>query len=88
MKYCVVFKKRAEKFIKTQPQIQQQRLVKAIKNLPALGDIRQVKGRKNVYGLRVGNYRIVFELDESVFTIIIIDINMRGQIYKNLRLHL
>lgn len=88
MRYSVELKKRAKKFIISQPPTQQRRIMKAIGNLPALGDIRQVKGLENVYGLRIGNYRIVYELHESDFTIIVIDINMRGQVYKNLKLRL
>lgn len=48
--------------------------------LPDL-DIRKLKGYKNTYRLRVGNYRVIFELNPD-YLIIIIGIRSRKTAYR------
>lgn len=54
MKYTIIYKKKALKFIQKQPKDQQERIIKAINNLPK-GDIVTVE-TTDKYRLRVGNY--------------------------------
>ena len=44
-------------------------------------DIKPVKGQKNIYRLRVGNYRVLYEI--IIPDLIIVNIDVRGNIYKN-----
>jgi mRNA interferase RelE/StbE len=44
------------------------------------GDIKKLKGSKNQYRLRVGKYRILFELEST--TITVYDIGNRKDIYR------
>lgn len=44
-------------------------------------DIKSVKGQKNIYRLRVGNYRVLYEIIKP--DLIIVNIDVRGNIYKN-----
>ena len=62
MTYKINIKKKAQKFISKQDKKQQLRLYKAIYNLPN-GDIKQLKGYSATYRLRVGEYRIIFEIN-------------------------
>lgn len=48
-------------------------------NEPPRGDIKSLTGRDG-YRLRVGNYRVLFDMTESA--IIVYEIGSRGQIYK------
>ncbi len=53
--------------------------------IPPKGDIKMLQGYKDgKKRLRVGKYRIVFEerLSENIETLLIINIDSRGDIYK------
>lgn len=80
----IEFEKSAKKFIAKQPPEQQKRLIKAIRSLPDSGDIKKMKGYKSLYRLRVGDYRVLYTVNNSgEFVIVIVtDIDNRGQVYK------
>ena len=54
----------------------------AINKLPDEGDIVPLEGNTNAYRLRVGDYRIIYEVDNGAFIVIVVDAGNRGQIYK------
>ena len=84
MIYKYTIRKKAMKFISGQEQKQQKRILKAIYALP-IGDVRKMSGYEKLYRLRVGGYRILFEMNlqkEEIILIDITDIDNRGQIYK------
>ena len=82
MKYSVVIEKRARQFISKQPQNQRERLLRAIAKLPYEGDIKPLKGRSGFFRLRVGDYRIIYRVEEDRYVVVVIDAGNRGQIYK------
>ena len=45
---------------------------------------KKLKGTKNSYRLRVGNYRILYEVDSSVMLLTIYRIRHRKDSYRNL----
>ncbi|HHW56442.1 MAG TPA: type II toxin-antitoxin system RelE/ParE family toxin [Clostridia bacterium] len=81
--YKIQFSKKAAKFFQDQPPQQQKRLAQAISKLPE-GDIRLLKGYDNLYRLRVGDYRIIFTIEENELLIRILIIGNRGDVYKKL----
>lgn len=81
MTYKINIKKKARKFINKQSKDQQIRLYNAIFNLPA-GDIKKLQTFSNMYRLRVGKYRIIFEWIENQIIIDVTDADSRGDIYK------
>lgn len=83
MKYRIDINKRSQKFIKTQPRKQQERLLRAIYALPE-GDVKALTGFKNVFRLRVGDYRVIYEIRNDVLLITVVNIGNRGQIYNRL----
>jgi mRNA interferase RelE/StbE len=58
------------------------RIVKGIDRLPAEGDINKMKEKKlkNLFRLRVGKYRIIYQAEKEQLKVI--DIDTRGDIYK------
>lgn len=84
MKYTVVIEKPAEKFIVKLPKPEKERILKAIYHLPEGNDIRELKGHKNkgLYRLRVGDYRIIYAVDNGKLIICVVDAGNRGDIYK------
>lgn len=85
MIYEYNIRKKAMKFIQKQERRQQERLLKAIYALPLIGDIKKMIGENNLYRLRVGDYRLLFEMSEKSNEITLIDVTNAdngGQIYK------
>ena len=79
--YKIEFEKSAQKFIDKQDKAQRLRLYKAIYKLPEGQDIKKLAGY-NLYRLRVGKYRVIYSVDNGKYTIYIIDVGNRGQIYN------
>lgn len=82
MSYNIEIKKDAAKFIRKQPKAQQERILAAICKLPYEGDIKPLRGNAGLMRLRVGDYRIVYTVDNGQLIIYVIDAGNRGQIYK------
>ncbi len=80
--YRVVLKKHAKKFIDKLPKSEKIRIVRAIEQLPDGEDIKKLKGHSNLLRLRIGDYRIIYTVDNGEYIILVIDIGNRGDIYK------
>lgn len=77
----IEYKKQAVKYINSADKPTKKRLKEAIENLP-FGDIKKLSGLENEYRLRVGDFRILFTLENDIITVN--DIKPRGQAYKRL----
>lgn len=82
MSYRIIFDKPAVKFIRRQTPEQQRRLLEAIHKLPAEGDRKPMKGRPGEYRLRVGNYRVLYTVEDAVLIVRVLDAGNRGDVYK------
>ena len=80
--YRIIIKKPAKKFIDKLPKNEKLRIIKAIGKLPEGEDIKKLKGHDNIYRLRVGDYRILYTVDNGEFIVIVINAGNRGQIYN------
>lgn len=77
----ILYKKQAVKYIERCDSATKARLKAAIEALPA-GDITRLSGTNGAMRLRVGDLRVLFEMDDD--TIIVKAVGSRGQIYKGL----
>lgn len=80
--YQIIIKKKAKKFIDDLPTNERSRVVAAIERLPDGEDIKKLKGRDNLLRLRVGQYRIIYTVDNGELIVYVIDAGNRGQIYN------
>ncbi|HDX9577018.1 TPA: type II toxin-antitoxin system RelE/ParE family toxin [Bacillus pseudomycoides] len=83
--FKLIYHKSAVKFIAKQEKAIQQRIADGLKGLleiPPEGDIKSMKGYTDLYRLRVGTFRIIFEIDHDEKVIYIQAIGNRGDIYK------
>ena len=80
--YKIVLKKKAKKFIDKLPKNEKIRMIRAIEMLPNGEDIKKLKGYDNLLRLRVGDYRIIYRVDNGELIIYIIDAGNRGEIYN------
>lgn len=83
MKYRVIIEKKAEKFIRKQGKKDQERLLKAAYKLPEGADIKKLKG-SDLFRVRVGNYRILYTIDDGIKVITVENIDNRGDVYKRI----
>ena len=84
--YTVVFSRTAQRAISQLDSNMQRRVDGAIRVLsidPYPPNSRPIKG-SNKYRLRAGDYRIVYEVQHNVLTILIFDIGHRRDIYRNI----
>lgn len=81
--YQIIIKKKAKKFIDKLPANERRRIVAAIELLPNGEDIKKLKGHDGLLRLRVGDYRIIYSVDNGKLIVYVIDVGPRGQIYNN-----
>lgn len=82
MRYRIEIDKPAMKFIKQQTKKQQERILKAIAGLPSAGDIKPLRGLSDTFRLRVGDYRIVYTIQNEKLLVLVMSAGNRGDIYK------
>ncbi|MDY4693274.1 MAG: type II toxin-antitoxin system RelE/ParE family toxin [Blautia sp.] len=80
--YKIIIKKKAKKFIDKLPINEKIRVVRAIEQLPNGEDIKRLKGYSDLLRLRVGDYRIIYSVDNGKLIVLVIDVGNRGQIYN------
>ena len=84
MSYEIQIDRKALKFINKPPQDQKRRILSAIWKLPDIGDIKPLQGKDNegLLRLRVGDYRVIYSVDNGRLTVYVVDAGNRGQIYN------
>lgn len=80
--YKIIIKKKAKKFIDKLPKNERVRIVRAIERLPNGEDIKKLKGHNDLMRLRVGEYRIIYTVDNGELIVYVIDADNRGEVYK------
>ena len=87
MKYRIEVKKSAAKELKKISKPDQKGIVRAIDNLAENlpnPDTTKLKGNNPFHRIRVGDYRIIYEIQNNILLILIIKIGHRKDIYRNL----
>lgn len=83
-RYAVSINRRAQKNLAAVPTDLYERIKKA---LIALGDDPRPMGSRKLktrdaYRIRVGNYRVVYEIDDTKKTVTVLDVGDRKEIYR------
>ena len=82
--YQLTLSREAIKFVSRQEKAVQERIRKALLGLtlrPPIGDIKPMKGYAKLFRLRVGSYRVLFEISHNEKIIYILTIDNRGDVY-------
>lgn len=85
MKYQIVFRQSVKKDIRRIPGVVLARLQEALRGLqenPFPHDCKKLRGAESVYRIRVGNYRIVYEVTSTIRIITVIRIGHRKNVYQ------
>ena len=87
MKYRIEVKRSAAKALKKIPKPDRRRISEKIdslaEELPSL-EITKLKGDNPFHRIRVGDYRIIYEIQDEVLVILIVKVGHRKDIYRNL----
>ena len=84
MKYKLFIEKVAQKELSKVPHKEQLRIIAAVKNLtenPRPSGVKKLIGR-DAWRIRIGNYRIIYEILEDKLIILIVHIGHRKDIYR------
>ena len=83
--FNIQFKSSAAKEFRNLPQEVKKRVIVKIDSLPlnpVPKDVKKLKGKNDFYRLRVGVYRIVYELHQNDKILLITRIRHRRDVYK------
>jgi len=87
MPYRLKIKDSARKQITRLPKRDQRRVMNAIADLgdtPRPEGVRKIAGADDAYRIRVGDYRIVYEIADRVLTVYIVRVAHRKDVYRGL----
>lgn len=82
--YNIFFTKKATKTIKSLAKGNRNRLKEILlflESSPFHYPYKKIQGETNIYRIRLGNYRILYEVRGDKKEIIILNIDVRGKIY-------
>lgn len=86
MAYRIEIQRSAEKDLAAVSSTLQARIFKAIDGLvtePRPNGCKKLSGAKNAYRLRIGEYRIVYEIYDGVLVVIVIRVAHRREVYRD-----
>jgi len=87
--YKVILNKKVIKFLQRRSESEKKsikRKIDLLKQNPIKNenlDIKQLKGVENVYRLRIGKIRLVYQVLNEKLVVILFSAGMRGDIYKH-----
>jgi mRNA interferase RelE/StbE len=87
LSYRIEVKSSAAKALRKIPKADQKRIADKIDSLaknPPNPTVTKMKGNNPFHKVRVGDYRIIYEIQEEVFIILIVKIGHRKDVYKSL----
>lgn len=84
-RYSISFKSSAAKELKKLPLELQHRIANKIEQLvedPRLSGVIKLKGDDDLYRCRVGEYRLVYQIDDSRQKIVVTRVRHRKDVYR------
>jgi mRNA interferase RelE/StbE len=86
--YQIEVTPRAQKDLKALPTRERQGIaeqIDALKTDPRPTGCKKLKGREDFYRVRVGDYRMVYQIEDDVLMILIVRVGDRKEIYEIIR---
>jgi len=83
--YVVSFRRSAEKDLRRLDRTVQRRVLQAIDGLaqiPRPDGCRKLVGTEDAFRIRVGDYRVIYTVDDAVFIVAIENIRHRREAYR------
>ena len=83
--YKVIFTKSVKKDFRKIPKLDVSKILNEIADLaknPRSFKTKKLKGEK-LYRLRVGNYRVIYDIQDNLLLIFVVKLGHRSDIYRN-----
>ena len=83
--YKIEWKRAAKKELKKLDKQVILRVLQAVESLaedPLRSGSKKLVGSNSIYRIRVGDYRIIYNIESSILTVEIIKVGHRGQVYR------
>ena len=83
--YAVSFRRSAEKDLHRLDATVQRRVIKAVEGLassPRPSGCKKLQGSEDTYRIRVGDYRVIYSVDDSILIVAIERIRHRREVYR------
>ena len=84
MGYSVIIQRRAQRRIARFPTDVQDRIERSLRTLsnePRPAGSRKLQGREG-WRIRIGNYRAIYEIDDTAQEVLVVDVGHRKDIYR------
>lgn len=85
MKYALYFKQSAEKELLALPKAYAHKVkdaIVALSNNPRPTGCKKLSGSSNDYRIRVGIYRVVYNISDNILTVTVIKVAHRKDVYR------
>ncbi|MHB8646936.1 MAG: type II toxin-antitoxin system RelE family toxin [Thermomicrobiales bacterium] len=85
MPYEVRFSSAAERHISKLPQAVRPLIVaraEALADGPRPHGVEKMSGEENAYRIRVGDYRIIYEIHDAVLIVVVVRVGHRREVYR------
>lgn len=76
---------RAERELAALPKVVQARIdarILALAQEPRPRGVKKLQGEEGLYRIRVGDYRVVYSVDDKALLVLVVRIAPRGQVYR------
>ena len=83
--YKVIFTKSVKKDFRKIPKLEVSKILYEIEELaknPRSSKTKKLKGEK-LFRLRVGNYRVIYDIQDNLMLIFVVKLGHRSDIYRN-----
>ncbi len=87
MKYQIKILSKARRSIKKLPKSVQENIKNAVRNLgenPRPNNVKKLSGSHDLYRIRLGDYRIIYQIKDDILLIVIVMAGHRKEIYRDL----
>ena len=87
MAYRIEFARKALREFQNLPAQVKKRLkpkIDALGQNPRPRGVKKIEGKENLYRIRVGDYRVIYEVQDKVLLVLVVKLGDRKDIYKYL----
>ena len=86
LRYTIEVQQSAEKVLRRLPRDLKERIIAAIFNLetnPRPYGAISLKGHYNAWRIRVGDWRVIYTIEDEQLIVLVIKIGQRGDVYRD-----
>ena len=87
MAYAVQFTRSADKDLERIAPPERNRIIRKIAELaraPRPMGVKKLAGADDLYRLRAGNYRVIYQVEDRIVTVTVVRIGHRREVYRGL----